>query len=253
MFNQPLIPERKTEKLVWSQPEPVVEPVPDFFSEMGGWFKAQWNNHIKPIANAAAEFTTGMVYQALKNTLEPVGYAATLISPRAREELPEAVRNIEKYTLPDTTATRLGKIVGSLGSLFVSGVVFLKGGAEIGVGTAACGTGLLCFAGAPAIALGGVEMIAAGSVAVTSTKAIVEQVAAMSAKSGESRGGWDRKENEYGDVIDVRRLSDREVKKMGLHEQKLVQRYHGKDTIYIDKSGNTWIQGQHGGPLIDFP
>ena len=223
----PVSAQRLKEKILTQEPRPtpapVLEPVPKFSSDPLGWFQASlinlgqknesarntitsiaagWDKHVKPVVNTVAEFTSGMVYQALKNTFEPVGYAAILISHRAREELPEAVRNIEKYTLPDTKATRLGRIVGSLGSLFVSGVVFLKGGAEIGVGTAACGTGLLCFAGAPAIALGGVEMIAAGSVAVTSTKSILEQFAAISSSSGSQfdMEAWEAKKPFEGTV-----------------------------------------------------
>jgi hypothetical protein len=182
-------------------PGPVLEPVPKFGSDPLGWFQASvinlgrksegakntitaiaegWDKHVQPAVNAAAEFTTGVVYQAIKNTIEPAGYVASLISPRAREDLAEAVRNIERSTLPDTNATRWGRIVGSLGSLIVSGIVFVKGGATLGGGTVACGTGILCAAGAPAIALGGVEMVAAGSVAVTSSKSLVEQVVAFS-------------------------------------------------------------------------
>jgi hypothetical protein len=190
------------------KPEPILETVPKFTSDPLGWFQASvinlgrksegaknaittvaegWDKYVKPAVNTAAEFTTGVVYQAVKNTFEPAGYVATLISPQAREDLPEAVRNIEKYTLPDTNATRLGRIFGSIGSLIVSGIFFVKGGATIGGGAVACGTGVLCAAGAPAIALGGFEMVAAGSVAVTSTKALVEQIAAFSSNSAGRR------------------------------------------------------------------
>ena len=58
----------------------------------------------------------------------------------------------------------------------------MKGGVAFGGGTVACGTGILCAAGAPAMALGGVEMVAAGSVAVTSTKSILQQITEFSSE-----------------------------------------------------------------------
>lgn len=52
MFNQPLIPERTTEKLVWKrpEPEPLAAAVPALIADPGAWFKAQWNKVVKPAA-----------------------------------------------------------------------------------------------------------------------------------------------------------------------------------------------------------
>lgn len=43
MYNQPLVPEKKTEKSVWQAPaeEPVLEPVPSFLSNPVGWVQAR--------------------------------------------------------------------------------------------------------------------------------------------------------------------------------------------------------------------
>jgi hypothetical protein len=219
----PVSAQRWKEKLLKQKPspapEPVLEPVPKFGSDPLGWFQEGWDKHVQPAVNAAAEFTTGVVYQAIKNTIEPAGYVASLISPRAREDLAEAVRNIERSTLPDTNATRWGRIVGSLGSLIVSGIVFVKGGATLGGGTVACGTGILCAAGAPAIALGGVEMVAAGSVAVTSSKSLVEQVVAFSS----NRAG-DGQTDEVRSLIDDDARLVREAETAGKSHQNSLNR-----------------------------
>ena len=37
-----------------------------------------------------------------------------------------------------------------------------------------------------------------------------------------------------------------------LHEEKQAQGFRGKDDIYIDSDGNTWIR-RGKGPLIEFP
>jgi len=40
---------------------------------------------------------------------------------------------------------------------------------------------------------------------------------------------------------------------MGLHEEKQAQGYKGRDAVYIDEYGQTWIRGFFGGKLIEFP
>jgi hypothetical protein len=60
-------------------------------------------------------------------------------------------------------------------------------------------------------------------------------------------------ENEFGERIRVRKLSDREVRKMRLHREKAEQGFGARDIIYIDRDGQTWIRSVRGGPLILFP
>ncbi len=71
-------------------------------------------------------------------------------------------------------------------------------------GIATCASGILCWAGAPAIGLGVLEILAAGTVAVTSLRAVGEQAVAMSASSGGSSRQLPSREqlSESGKVMD---------------------------------------------------
>jgi RHS repeat-associated protein len=64
--------------------------------------------------------------------------------------------------------------------------------------------------------------------------------------------GWQKLRNEDGQIIEVRKLSKREAKDMGVEEQK--EEFGGArstDDTYIDRNGGLWIR-RGGGPLIDF-
>ncbi len=186
--------------------DPILEPVPRIWSDPGGWLQASlinagrqkpsiaaalttsaniWEDIVQPLSTTVADFSTGLFYQVLKNNLEPFGWLASAMNPQAREELPGLVDNIEN-NFPETTAFRIGRIAGGIVGLVETALLALKGSATIIGGTAACGTGVLCVAGAPAVALGVAELSAAAAVGVASGSAIIEQLATLLVGSGSS-------------------------------------------------------------------
>ncbi|MEW6217262.1 MAG: hypothetical protein AB1543_06230, partial [Candidatus Bipolaricaulota bacterium] len=138
-----------------------------------------WEQVGRPVAQVGGEFFTGMVYQAVKSNLEPVGSLSMGLNPQVRQELPDRVREFESG-FPETTAFRLGRILGGMIGLAESVAVAEHGGTLITGGIVACGTGVLCEAGAPAMALGVVEFAAAAAMATASLRGTAEQVVALS-------------------------------------------------------------------------
>jgi RHS repeat-associated protein len=92
----------------------------------------------------------------------------------------------------EPTAMTAGRIVGGLDAMAQGIAEMVAGIGSMGGGTAACGTGALCVAGAPAIAAG--EVIAAHGAGVTATSiaGLVENVVNMASKGSGGSGGQPR-------------------------------------------------------------
>ena len=113
--------------------------------QLEGFIKQLWH-----AGQPLAEFVLGTMYQFLYDNGAPIRSLLQLMQLTPKEEA------LWERTLPHSTAFKLGRTVGG-GATIVQGIVeFLAGsGAEAG-GGGLCFTGIGCFAGAPAIAVGAI-------------------------------------------------------------------------------------------------
>jgi hypothetical protein len=150
------------------------------------------------------------------------------------------MREIESNDMFDSPEFRLGRIGGSLVGLFESAFLIVKGAGTIGIGSAACGTGVLCWAGAGAIGLGSAEVAAGGSVAVVSLRDLIGQVAAISSGRG---SGWISSPNQMNHEIRTGNAPDGVIRvdqgRPELHEQPHV---HFENGAALNRDGS-WKHG----------
>ncbi len=123
-----------------------------------------WDQIGAPLVQTAGEFSAGVGYQAIKNNLEPIGWISIAIVAPVREDFRTRVAEFEAG-FPDSSAFYAGRLVGGLLGLAESVAIWGHGGSMVGGGVVTCGTGVLCGAGAPAIALGSLEIAAGFAVA----------------------------------------------------------------------------------------
>ncbi|MGH2621828.1 MAG: hypothetical protein ACRDHG_14840 [Anaerolineales bacterium] len=134
---------------------------------------AAWELVGAPLVQTAGEFVVGVSYQAIKNNLEPIGWISMAVSPQLRDGLPDQVREFESG-FPASTAFHAGRLFGGLVGLAESVAIWGHGGTMVGGGLVTCGTGVLCGAGAPAIAVGSLEIAAGFAVAGASLHGMAE-------------------------------------------------------------------------------
>jgi hypothetical protein len=193
--------------------EPVLMPVPSFWSSPLDWVQASlinagrknktvsdalvtsaeaWDRYVKPAVDSSANFLAGIGYQWLKSNVDILGKISEIINPdrRMHESFEQALRHFERKA-PDSTSFRIGRIVGGVLTIPQAIVEGISGAGISGVGVAACGTGILCFEGAPALGVGLVIIAHGVAVAVNGVYEAGEQVVSLVSDSSSIGGKSD--------------------------------------------------------------
>ncbi len=116
--------------------------------------------------------------------MDVLGKISEIINPdrRMHESFEQSLRHFERKA-PDSTSFMIGRIVGGVLTVPQAIVEGFSGAGITGGGIATCGTGILCFEGAPAIGLGLVIIAHGIAVAVNGVCEAGEQVVALVSNS----------------------------------------------------------------------
>jgi hypothetical protein len=131
-------------------------------------------------------------------------------------------RSIYAPSASEPDAMLVGRLVGDVVTMGLGAAEMVLGAGEFGAGAAACGTGVLCIAGAPAMGLGVGEMALGGYTVTSGASGMGENLNILFSKKPDVRYA-DYLQKKYGLTDAERRALHDAITREGLTREEIEQ------------------------------